>query len=89
MPLDPGHVMGEVGGESVEPRIAAEFGEARKRRALERKALRLLVGDHLQPMFDAAQERIGLRLRSSTASALIHLSAQSWCSMSSVRDPRI
>ncbi len=60
MPLDPGHVMDEVGGESVEPRVAAEFGEARKRRAFERKALRLLVSDHLQPMFDTAQERVGL-----------------------------
>ena len=60
MLLDLGQVMGEVCGESVEPRIAAEFGEARERRALERKALRLLVGDHLQAMFDAPQERIGL-----------------------------
>ena len=60
MPLDLGQVMGEVGGETLEPRVAAEFGEARKRLSLEWKALRLLVGDHLQPMFDAAQERIGL-----------------------------
>ena len=62
MPLDLGQVMGEVGGETVEPRIAAELGEARKRLALEWKALRLLVSDHLQPMFDAAQERIGQSL---------------------------
>ena len=60
MPLDPRHVMGDVGGESAESGVTAEFCEARKRRALERKALRLLVGDHLQPMFDAPQERIGL-----------------------------
>ncbi len=58
MPLDPSHVMGEVGGETVKPRIATEFGEAGKRRALEWKALRLLVGDHLQPMFDTTQECI-------------------------------
>ncbi len=45
---------------AIEPGVAAEFGEARKRRALERKALRLLVGDHLQAMFDSPQERIGL-----------------------------
>ena len=58
--LDPGQVMGEIAGEALEPRIAAEFGEARKRCALERKALRLLVGDHLEAMFDAAQKDVSL-----------------------------
>jgi hypothetical protein len=51
--------MGEVAGETLEPRVAAELGEARERFSLERKALGLLVGDHLQPMFDATQVCIG------------------------------
>ena len=59
MPLDLGQVMGEVGRKAIEPRIAAELGEAGQRLSLEWKALRLLVGDHLQPMFDAAQKRVG------------------------------
>ena len=68
MLLDLGQVMGEVCGESVEPRVAAEFGEAGERGALERKPLGLLVGDHLQAMFDAAQERIGFAPTASAAS---------------------
>ena len=52
--------MGEVPGETLEARIAAELGEAGERRPLERKPLRLLVVDHLQAVFDAAQEDIGL-----------------------------
>ena len=59
MPLDLRQVMREIGGESVELRISAELGEARQRLSLEGKALRLLVGDHLQPMLDTAQIRIG------------------------------
>ena len=55
VPLDLRQVMGEVAGKTVEPRIAAELGEARQRLSLEWKALRLLVGDHLQPMLDATE----------------------------------
>ena len=58
--LDPRQVAGQVLGEGFEPPIAAEFGEARERRALEGQALRLLVGDHLQPVLDAAQKEVGL-----------------------------
>ncbi len=60
MPLDPRHVMGDVGGESVKPGVTAEFCEAGERLLLEWQALRLLVSNHLQPMLDTAQERIGL-----------------------------
>ena len=60
MALDARQVMGEVPGEGFEPRIAAEFGEALKRRAFERKALGLFVGDHLQAMFDPAQKHVSL-----------------------------
>ena len=59
MRLDLGQVEGQVAGEGLEPRVAAEPGEARKLGALERQALRLLVGDHLQPVLDRAEEEIG------------------------------
>ena len=42
------------------PRIAAELSEARQRLGLERQTLRLLVGDHLQAMFDAAEVCVGV-----------------------------
>ena len=58
--FDPRQVAGQVLREGFEPPIAAEFGEARERRALEGQALRLLVGDHLQPVLDAAQKEVGL-----------------------------
>ena len=60
MALDSRQMVGQVLGEGLEPRVAAELGEARELRALERQPLRLLVGDHLQAVLDAAQEEIGL-----------------------------
>ena len=60
MPLDPRQMQGQLPGEGFEPRVAAKLGEAREFGALERQALRLLVGDHLQPVLDAAQKDIGL-----------------------------
>ena len=50
--------MGEVSDKAIESPITTELGEARQRLSLEWKALRLLVGDHLQSMFDAAEKRI-------------------------------
>ena len=58
MTLDLGQAMSEILHKAIDPRIAAELGEARQRLSLEWKALRLLVGDHLQPMFDAAEKRV-------------------------------
>ena len=59
MALDPRQVENQFPGEGLDPRIAAEFSEPRQLRRLERQALRLLVGDHLQPVLHAAQEDIG------------------------------
>ena len=59
--LDAAQMTRHLGREPVEARIAAEFGEARERAGFERQALRLLVGDHLQAVLDAAQERVGFR----------------------------
>ena len=53
-------MVGEVLGEGLQPPVAAELGETRERRSLERQPLRLLVGDHLQPMLDTTQDHIGL-----------------------------
>ena len=61
MALDPLQMAGQLAGETLEPRVAAEFGEARQRRGLERQALRLLVGDHLQAMLEPAQEDVSGR----------------------------
>ena len=58
MPLDLGQVVGEVGHKAIEPRITAELGEVGQRLSLEWKALGLLIDDHLQPMFDAAEKRV-------------------------------
>ena len=58
VPLDLGQVMGEVGHKAIEPRITAELGEVGQRLSLEWKALGLLIGDHLQSMFDAAEKRV-------------------------------
>ena len=52
--------MDKVAGEGVEPRIAAEHGEALKLGPIERQTLRLFIRLHLQPVFDAAQEEIGV-----------------------------
>ena len=60
MLFDLGQMKSEFVGESLEPVIAAEPCEAGKLGALERQALGLLVGDHLQPVLDGAQEEIGL-----------------------------
>ena len=57
--LDPLQMAGQLAGKAIEPRVAAELGEARQRRGLERQALRLFVGDHLQPVFEPAQEDVG------------------------------
>src|SRR6476619_5155288 len=51
--------MGEVAGKTDEPRIAAKLGETCQRLSFEWKTLRLLVGDHLQPMLDATEISIG------------------------------
>jgi hypothetical protein len=56
--LDLGQVMREILHKAVDPRITAELGEARQRLSLEWKALRLLIGDHLEPMFDTAEKRV-------------------------------
>ena len=59
VPLDARQMEGEVFREELEPRVAAELGETRELRPLERQPLRLLIGDHLQPVLDAAQEEVG------------------------------
>src|SRR5208337_5586318 len=59
VPLDARQMEGQLFDESLEPRIAAKLGEPRELGPLEGKPLRLLVGDHLQPVLDAAQEDIG------------------------------
>ena len=56
--LDPGQMTGQVLHETVEPRVAAELGEAGQRRLLERQPLGLLVLNHLQPVLDPAQEHV-------------------------------
>ena len=56
--LDPGQMAGHVLHETVEPRVAAELGEAGERRLLERQPLGLLVLNHLQPVLDPAQEHV-------------------------------
>ena len=61
MRLDPAQMRDDIGAELLEAGIAAEFGEAREFGCIERQALRLFVGDHLQTMFDAAEKFIGLR----------------------------
>ena len=61
MLLDPRRWWVRSRREAVEPRVAAEVGEAGERRALDRQALGLLVGDHLQPVLEPAQEEVGVR----------------------------
>src|SRR2546430_17719672 len=51
-----------VGHIAVKPgfvRVSAKICEASKRHLILRKALRLLIGDHLQPVLNFAQKEIG------------------------------
>ena len=49
----------QLARERLDVRVAAEQGEAREPRRIVRDLVRLLVGHHLQPMLDAAQEDVG------------------------------
>jgi hypothetical protein len=50
----------KAGGKERRVGKAAETGEAGKSLGVRRQGLRLLVGDHLQPVLDGTQEAIGL-----------------------------
>ena len=51
--------MRDIAAKTAFPRVTAKPGEAPKDFWILRQTLRLLVGDHLQPVFDFAQEEIG------------------------------
>src|SRR5271166_5124587 len=58
--LDGGQAADKVFLERLEAAESAKSGEAGKFSVLEGQALRLLVRDHLQPVLDAAKEKVGL-----------------------------
>ena len=60
MPLHDLRLIGQGLREGFHGRIAAELGEALQLLLVRRQALRLLVGHHLQPVLDGAQEAVGL-----------------------------
>ena len=57
--LDPGEMEGQIPGEGLETPVSAKARETRQFHTLEGQALRLFIGDHLQPVLNLAQEEIG------------------------------
>ena len=61
MLIDDAHLVKEIGFEPRVVDVAGEKSELRQRIVFDRQPLGLLVGDHLQAMFDASQQAIGSR----------------------------
>ncbi len=56
---DEPQAMRDVAAEAACPRVAAKSGESPEDISIFWQPLRLFIGDHLQPVFDFAQEEIG------------------------------